>query len=238
MNRAENIAIFEDTMRICKSNPVMINAIKFSNEHQEIIPESEDILLAFRVWGEEAKITVSKKRSFEAARQYADKEVCVLNFASATNPGGGVTKGSSAQEESLCRCSTLYSSLNVKENWDGFYGPHRRQHNPLYNDDCIYTPDVLVFKSDIVSPKLLNPDEWMHVNVITCAAPNLRADRYTKERPQISNAELEELHVERMRRILSIAAARGNEVIILGAFGCGAFQNPPEVVAGAVKKGA
>lgn len=27
-----------------------------------------------------------------------------------------------------------------------------------------------------------------------------------------------------------------NKVVILGAFGCGAFQNPPEVVASAMKK--
>lgn len=236
MSRAENVAIFEDTMHICKTNPVMANAIKLTNEHQEIIPETEDILLAFRVWEEEAKIIISKKRSFEAAKQYIGKKVCVLNFASATTPGGGVTWGSNAQEECLCRCSTLYSNLNVKENWDGFYGPHRQQQDPLYNADCIYTPDVLVFKSDTVSPKLLNPDEWMYVNVITCAAPNLRPDRYTNVRPQISAAELEKLHIERMRRILSIAAARENEVVILGAFGCGAFQNPPEVVAKAMKK--
>lgn len=38
-----------------------------------------------------------------------------------------------------------------------------------------------------------------------------------------------------MRRILDIAVAAGNEVIILGAFGCGAFANPPQVVARAMK---
>ena len=34
---------------------------------------------------------------------------------------------------------------------------------------------------------------------------------------------------------LSIAAAEGNGVMILGAFGCGALCNPPEIVAEAMR---
>ena len=74
------------------------------------------------------------------------------------------------------------------------------------------------------------------MNVITCAAPNLRNDRDGTPRVTISDAELKELHIKRMRRILSIAASKGNEVVILGAYGCGAFKNPPEVVAEALKQ--
>ena len=35
--------------------------------------------------------------------------------------------------------------------------------------------------------------------------------------------------------MLTCAAAKGAEVLVLGAFGCGAFQNHPEVVARAYK---
>ena len=38
---------------------------------------------------------------------------------------------------------TLYANLIVRSNWSQFYEPHRKQNNPLYNDDCIYTPDVV-----------------------------------------------------------------------------------------------
>ena len=165
-----------------------------------------------------------------------------MNFASATNPGGGVTKGSSAQEEAICRCSTLYQNLKEEKVWKKFYAPHRRAHDPLHNDDCIYTPGVMVFKSDTDYPQLLPEDKWYSVNVLTCAAPNLW------ERPSnemnagdgdaavhISREDLQALHEKRMRRVLEIAWAKGNEVVILGAFGCGAFRNPPAVVAQAMK---
>ena len=57
----------------------------------------------------------------------------------------------------------------------------------------------------------------------------------TPEGVQIGKQALRQLHEKRVRRILSIAAAEGNEVVILGAFGCGAFRNPPEIVAEAMK---
>ena len=46
-----------------------------------------------------------------------------------------------------------------------------------------------------------------------------------------TKAELEKLLTSRVRRIFEIAVANGNEVLILGAFGCGAFRKPPEIVA-------
>lgn len=236
MSRDENVAIFEDTRRFCKTNPIISSAIKLTNDHQEIILENDLVKPTPKVYANPAKVIISKRRSFEAAWHYAGYETCVLNFASATTPGGGVLWGSTAQEECLCRCSTLYANLNTSENWRGFYEPHRKQNNPLYNDDCIYTPDVVVFKTDTRTPQLLDPEDWAMANVITCAAPNLRRDKDGRERVTVSDSELEKIHIQRMRRILSIAAARDNDVVILGAYGCGAFKNPPEIVARAMRK--
>lgn len=236
MGIQENISVFEDTWKFCKTNPAAINAIKLSNHRQEVFLEGNPVCPIPKAKADSAKIIVSKKRSFEAAKQYVGYEACVLNFASSINPGGGVVWGATAQEECLCRCSTLYSNLIVKENWECFYEPHRSQNNPLYNDDCIYTPDVLVFKTDTGFPELMKQEAWMQVNVISCAAPNLQADNEENEPVEITDLELEQLHIKRMRRILSIAASKGNDVVILGAFGCGAFKNPPQVVAKAMKK--
>ena len=42
----------------------------------------------------------------------------------------------------------------------------------------------------------------------------------------------EEAIRSRIKKILDIAAREGNEVVILGAWGCGAFKNPVDIVAG------
>lgn len=266
MSREENVEIFNDTEKLCKTNPFLIQAWKYSSENQKLILEDEapetEARMETRAAGmasttrakatsvtgsatakTSATVKVTKNRTFQAAMEYKSKKVAVLNFASATTPGGGVVKGSSAQEECLCRCSTLYYNLTEDYIWKNFYLPHRRDQNPIHNDDLIYTPDVVIFKSDTSHPNLLAQDQWKKVNVITCAAPNLR------ERPSngynsgegdksvsISDDELEQIHIKRGRKILQVAATEENQVVILGAFGCGAFMNKPEVVAKAYAK--
>lgn len=241
--RTINIDIFNDSITFIKETENLKKALKKSLANQKLYLEKDEITIPANP-KRNCKTLVSGKRSFEAASRYAreGKKVCVLNFASATNPGGGVTRGSSAQEEGLCRCSTLYPCLDTEDMWRRFYLPHRRAKAPLYNDDCIYTPGVVVFKSDTVHPELMQERDWYQVDVITCAAPNLRAIPSNLMNPyagdtaaDIEKERLYELHLHRMERIMKIAAANGAEALILGAFGCGAFCNPPEIVAEAWK---
>jgi len=242
MGREENVAIFKDTEKLCKTNERLKKAIERSNASQLYISEVDTLIANINRYEETAKVIVSKKRTFEAASAYKNQKTAVLNFASATNPGGGVIHGSSAQEECLCRCSTLYFALNTDEMWKKFYTPHRKEGNPLHNDDLIYSPEIVVFKTDTANPKLMPEAEWYQTNVITCAAPNLRAKPANRmnageaeKAVKITEKELLALHEKRLRKILDIATAEGNEVVILGAFGCGAFENSPQVVALAMK---
>ncbi len=244
MSREDNILIFQDTERMCKENTKLKTAIRESIAEQKLILENDTLPeIDKKKYEKPAQVIVSKKRCFEAASTYKNQKICVHNFASATNPGDGVTRGSNAQEECLCRCSNLYFCLNTLGMWNGLYKPHRNAKNPIHNDDIIYTPDVVVFKTDTARPELMEEADWYNVNVITCAAPNLR------ERPsnmfnlgdgdsavKISDEELKLIHEKRLRRILDVAAIEGNEVVILGVFGCGAFLNNPEVVAEAARK--
>ncbi len=245
MGRAENVAVFEESMELCRRDPRLREAVEQTRKRTRLVPEGsplpghggEDRI------GERTRVEVSRHRSFEAAMGYADKRVCVLNFASATSPGGGVTRGASAQEECLCRVSTLYPCLNTRALWTGFYTPHRETGDPLHNDDCIYTPDIVVFREDTPEARLLPEEKRKTVDVLTCAAPNLRERPSNPMNPgdgrrpvSLAGDALRELHVKRLRRILDLAAEQGAEVLILGAFGCGAFANPPEVVAAAMRE--
>ena len=235
--RSYLISVFDDTLERIKDDAELLLAQKQSIAGQKLILESEPLDVPAPAYSEPAQVVETRNRSFEAAMRYEGQRVCVLNFASATNPGGGVTHGSSAQEESLCRCSTLYNCLNTRTMWEGFYTPHRQSGSPLHNDDIIFTPGVQVLKDDDYRP-LVDP---FAVDVITCAAPNLRERPANPFNPsegaamQITPDELRRLHEQRARRILTVAAQNKAEVLILGAFGCGAFRNDPNVVAQAYK---
>lgn len=246
--REERIAIFEETRKLYQTEQRLVDAIGRTKQQQKVIVEDEPLSLPKTSYEMPVEVVVSKKRSLAAAQAYVGKKICVLNFASATNAGGGVEKGSNAQEEALCRCSTLYPCISDQQVVDRFHNAHRKalrngSLNALYNDDCIYTPGVVVFRSDTPSQKLLPKENWYEVDVISCAAPNLRSKPSNSMNPdagskavKIKSGELLKLHKKRMGRILDIAGCFGAQVLILGAFGCGAFQNPPSVVARAMRE--
>lgn len=226
--RQKNVDVFADTMQWYTSNEELDQAIWHSRQGT-VLHGAAPIRIpteALYRYKEKARVLVSADRTLQAARKYRGQKVLVLNFASATNPGGGVLWGSSAQEESLCRCSTLYPCLTTGALWENYYLFHRNRMDDLYTDACIYIPDVLSIKTDTADPERLPREEWQKVDVLTCAAPNLR-------QTGMDGAALYDLHVQRAHQILGAAAVHGADVVILGAFGCGAFCNPPRVVASA-----
>ena len=227
--RRINYEVMLDTKHCYETIPELIEAVEKSIANQFMVAEEDNIdqpvpdVIRTRY-------IVSGKRSFEAAKAYPGKKVAVLNYAN-NHSIGGAPFSAGAQEESLCRCSTLLPCLEAMK--EPFYLKHRNQYRShemdfMGNDDLIYTPDVVVFKSDErtepVYPKMMNSDDWYRVNVITCAAPQLFE---TVVRP----TNYEDAIRSRIKKILDVAAKEHNEVVILGAWGCGAFKNPIEIVA-------
>lgn len=155
---------------------------------------------------------------------------CVLNMANSVIPGGDAEGGAGAQEENLCRRTTVYPILSSLE----------RKFYPLAGR-CLMTPGVVVFRgeeqngypvfADTPGPKLPT------VSVISVAAPaypplvRIGTDLIVKpdslERRQLAQA---------VRNCIVVPATKTKEckphrVVVLSALGCGAFANPPNDVA-------
>ena len=218
-----------DTMQKCQTLPELQEAIRGSISRQFMIAHEQDISQP-EVAESHTSYVCSGKRRFEAAQAYKGQKTAVLNFAN-NHAIGGAPYSAGAQEESLCRCSTLLPCLLAMRK--PFYEKHSRMYHlqqmgNIGNDDLIYTPDVIVFKTDErtipLRPQMMPHKDWYRVDVITCAAPQMHRMRY---RP----ANYEEIITSRVKKILDVAAREKVEVLILGAWGCGAFHNDSTVVA-------
>jgi uncharacterized protein (TIGR02452 family) len=143
--------------------------------------------------------------------------VVALNFASANTPGGGWLNGAKAQEEDLTRCSTLYASLSHKPD---YYNANILCNNNYYTDGIIYSPDVLFFRNDEL---MLIEDNFIS-SIITAPAPCLRNVK------EVDIQNLRNIILNRAIKILQIAMENKHKTIILGAWGCGAFGNDPDIV--------
>lgn len=181
---------------------------------------ADDLTLPKPLRDQPPTVRILEEDTFEAARDLASSDkVAVLNMCSVTSPGGGFVRGCLAQEESLCMRSTLYPALLPI-----FY--------PIKHGECLYTPNVLVFKN--YEGEMLRTKDRFLVDVISCPAPkNPALSRSGNDYRDVATSRIME---EKMRLILSVAASQGVSKVVVGAFGCGAYNNPPLAVANLWKK--
>ena len=154
------------------------------------------------------------------ARVAQGYRVAILNFASATTPGGGWLYGARAQEESLARSSTLVHAIRD----DAMYANEAHQTNPFYDDTVIVTPNVPFFRHH--NGQILDTP-WQG-DVITCAA--VMADAVRRYMP-MRVGEIGATMRQRTEKVFRIATTLDADILILGAWGCGAFGNNPEDIA-------
>lgn len=227
MEVTKRIECFQDTLNRCAGED-LVALTQEAVEGSRVFKENFVSQRLYKV--REPEIQVVKGTTFQTARENLDGgKVAVLNFANPHYPGGGVTRGAMAQEECLCRSSNLYPCLADEAVFEDYYGYHRSATDYDFSDRLIYSPGVTVFKDDSPVPQPLPKEDWFRVDVITCAAP------FQGKRRHVNSRVLEELMQKRIRNILEAAIENEVDVLILGAFGCGAFLNPPEVVAKAFR---
>lgn len=238
--RTGKVKAFQELMKFSEQSPVvsretyrMIQGTKLYTRGFKAVPVDRGRLRA---------ILVRQSLTLEAARDFAEggMHTAVLNFANPVEPGGGVLRGARGQEQHLCQWTNLYKSL-ISETGQKFYAINRQLLEGKYLgnqfigvDALIYSPDVLVMKENrrIESPETgLRIEETYlpkpyHVDVITCPAPFFAGRQYLP-----SDNTLFQIFTNRIAGIFEAAMDHRVEVLILGAYGCGAFHNPPDVVA-------
>ena len=181
------------------------------------------------------RISVVNKDCLDVAQEYTLKghRVAILNFAAHDNPGGNSDKGTNGQEEDLCYRSELAGFME-DQRLNTLSRPKDQQLYPLEfidhpeKEHIIHTPDVTVFRASRAQSYVLlnNP---FSVGILSSAAPI---------HPPLNDDNTDYQRVEdklRMKKLiqmqLTAACQKKYDTIILGAFGCGYYKNPPHGVA-------
>ena len=242
--RTDNISTFYDTLNILnqgfymykgKRIPLKLSpsemrkiSVYLPKEVQSICDHTE-----FEAnWNAESRVlyscenidsySLARKRAKEAADYLPEgaRPVLVLNLANPVSPGGGVRNGAKAQEEDLCRKSSLLLSLESPEA-ASYYRYNKSLHSDMGSDAVMITPQVEIIKDENGS---LLPESVV-VSVMTCAAPMIK-----RGMEGLTDQQYKDLIYNRITGMLKMAAYLGYQVLILGAFGCGAFGNDAHVV--------
>lgn len=240
----DNIGMLQDTLYILDQGSYKVNGKTVNLKLSKKAMETVHVLLPKNVQeicgrSDFEKVYVSGRcaygcenmDSFAVARhQYKDfdfnilaqgeKPVLVLNLANPVNPGGGVRRGARAQEEDLCRKSSLLVSLESKDAVK-YYEYNRRRNTYMGSDAMIFTPEVEIIRDE--NGNFL--DETVIVAVLTCAAPMVRQGK-----EGMSEAEYQDMVYNRIMGMLKCAAYFGYKNLVLGAWGCGAFGNDAHVI--------
>ena len=220
-DRDTRVQSFKNTRELYLNDKYLKKCIKYTKKNTKLYLEdfkSENKAI------KNGELIFERKTSINSSKAYLGSgKLGILNFANGIHPGGGILTGSNAQEESICRLSTLYISLNDETGslYEGFYG-YNREIGYLSSDRIIYSPDIVIFKDDDKENTLLSKDDWYNVNIISCAAPNLKENN-------ISDLELYNVILKRIRNIFEVSIENDIDILILGAFGCGSFNNNPYV---------
>lgn len=241
MERKDRIDVFADTVVCCSRG----NYTNKKGETVEIPTSSQDLSINdVRFYSSDIKkkinfdklprhkteITVVNQDCLYAAKELVDDGYIpvVINNASFKRPGGGVTGGSAAQEENLCRRTNLYESIfRFNKDMAKEYGlPVEEEQYPLpVMNGAIYSPSIAVFKaSEDKNYDYL--DEPFMVDIITIAAlknPAMKDGKMDKWSRDVTK--------NKIKMMLNLGIYWENDAIVLGAFGCGAFANPPEEIA-------
>jgi uncharacterized protein (TIGR02452 family) len=235
--RAFRKAVFSETVSIVNAGSYAINGRLIDIYSVEVLNHSTFFdappKLGPRRPEKITSFTVIEADCLETAQLLLDmgEYPCVLNMASGRNPGGGVLNGAGAQEENIFRRTNLFKAMYQFADYAAEYGLKRSPYQyPLNrNTGGIYSDEITVFRASEHNGYALleNPYRCAFVSVPAISRPELE-----KHDGQLFLAgHLVEPAKEKIRTILRIAGKFTHASLVLSAFGCGAFGNPPHHMA-------
>ena len=234
--KENNRQVYLETMEICRKGEYSVGSQTIA------LPQISDVLSASVFYENPPKadsvtsmattqIDAVNSDCIDVTRDLVEKgyRPIMLNMANRHTPGGGVLNGARAQEESLFRqsnlCVSLYQYSDYHANLLGI--PSAKESYPMdRNTGGIYSGRVTFFRtSQRDGDKLVaDPFECAVVSVAAINRPDLDANG------RLVNWAIEATQ-KKIRTMLRIGLYHGHDAIVLGAWGCGAFCNPPEHMA-------
>jgi uncharacterized protein (TIGR02452 family) len=207
--RLLRVTTWKDTIERCKGKQVVA-----SNKYNDVpLPEE---FAALRKHSS-TRLIITQRDCIDVAQEYATKgkKVMLLNMADWGKAGGLVQGGVATQEEECFRRSDYHLHL-----LQSFY--------PLTMYDYIVSRGVQYFKGSDATG-FADLEEPFNVDMI--ASPALAGPRINHNCTQMTDPEEIDIMRNKIRQLIWAAATNNNDVLVLSAWGCGAFACPPMHIA-------
>ena len=246
---------------VYKNNSEIFLAGGYTTEagNEVVIPVDDPMLDGTKVYSQEFNVNdvpvctdtvatdVQNLDCLLVAKHHIDEGLnpAVMNLADAYTACGWYKKGAKAQEEALCRATTLSRSLYQ------FYKPASGKKDryaveanitlkefayPMdLNFGGIYTPGATVFRDTADLYSLMEEKDTYKIGIISVAALNFKERKGKNLEYKAADGgftpEGLEIMRNKVRTIYRLALANGHDSLVAGAFGCGAFRLPCDKVA-------
>ena len=215
MSRSDTLVkVFKDTLELARKTTCHNYRMSEKWNINEDIPPDDVLINSIDEIGPAVIAVVNASTIATAINMVKDGlDPLVLNMASDFQPGGGVVKGSSAQEEDLFRCSNYALCTN-------------KSLYPIKDDEVIVTDGVTIIKDEDYN---ILP-EYIELDFIAVAAVRRPPLEYEDGEPSYMNIEDQQIMQDKIDAIFRYGIYQEKDSLLLGALGCGAFRNPPKVV--------
>jgi uncharacterized protein (TIGR02452 family) len=210
MSEIKNIEVFNDTLRRCQHE--YLETTKKCIESTIFYPNPSKSFYGMRGGNSGGVVLFENGGSVSTAyREAKHSKVALLDFADGLKPGGWPEQGASTQEENICRCTNLFEVLVEHSE---YYKQNKTAPSDICTDGILYVPDATIFKNDVSYARI----QPRCTDVIVCPAPKGH---------KLSSLDI---LTKRATGIVQSAVKNKAEVLILGAWGCGAFGQSPLLV--------